>query len=124
MPHSILVVEDEPHIVDLLSFLMKQAGYVVRIARDGDSAIRMIEDRRPDLVLLDIMLPRQNGYDVCLRIRQTPAWADIKVIMLSAKGRDFDRSKGLQLGADDYVTKPFSNREIVDRVNQLLARSD
>ena len=120
MSLSVLVVEDEPHIVDSLSFLMKQAGFTVQIARDGDTAIRVLESRVPDLVLLDVMLPRRDGYDVCKAIRANPAWSEVKVIMLSAKGRDLDRRKGLELGADDYVTKPFSNREIVDRARRLL----
>ena len=120
MAQSILVVEDEPHIVDLLSFLMKQAGYSVQVARDGDTAVRMFENRQPDLVLLDVMLPRQDGYQVCRAIRANPEWAGTKIIMLSAKGREFDRRKGIELGADDYVTKPFSNREILTRVDKLL----
>lgn len=123
MAQSILVVEDEPHIVDLLSFLMKQAGYSVQIARDGDTAVRMFESRQPDLVLLDVMLPRRDGYQVCRAIRSNPEWASTKIIMLSAKGRDFDRRKGLEIGADDYVTKPFSNRDIVARVERLLSET-
>ena len=120
MAYSILVVEDEPNIVDSLSFLMKQAGFQVQIARDGDAAIRVMESRVPDLVLLDVMLPRRDGYDVCREIRGNPAWGDVKIMMLTAKGRALDRRKGMELGADDYVTKPFSTREIVSRVQQLL----
>ena len=78
----------------------------------------------PDLVLLDVMLPRRDGYDVCRAIRANPAWRDVKVIMLTARGRDLDRRKGLELGADDYVTKPFSTREIVERVRRLLGAGD
>lgn len=124
MTHIVLVVEDEPNIVDSLSFLMKQAGLTVQVARDGDAALRFMESRVPDLVLLDVMLPRRDGYDVCRAIRANPAWRDVKVIMLTARGRDLDRRKGLELGADDYVTKPFSTREIVERVRRLLEAGD
>ncbi len=120
MPQTILVVEDEPNIVESLSFLMKKAGFVVRVARDGDTAVRTIESEAPDLVLLDIMMPRRDGYDVCRTIRANPDWDDVRIIMLSAKGRDLDRRKGLELGADDYITKPFSTREIVERVQEIL----
>ena len=121
MPQTILVVEDEPNIVESLSFLMKKAGFVVRVARDGDAAVRTIESEAPDLVLLDIMMPRRDGYDVCRTIRANPDWDAVRIIMLSAKGRDLDRRKGLELGADDYITKPFSTREIVERVQEILA---
>ena len=120
MPQTILVVEDEPNIVESLSFLMKKAGFVVRVARDGNTAIRTIESEAPDLVLLDIMMPRRDGYEVCRTIRANPDWDDVRIIMLSAKGRDLDRRKGLELGADDYITKPFSTREIVGRVQEIL----
>ena len=120
MTHSVLVVEDEPNIVDSLSFLMKQAGFNVLVARDGDAALRTMESRRPDLVLLDVMLPRTDGYAVCRAIRENPVWSDVKIIMLTAKGRELDRRKGLELGADDYVTKPFSNRDIVARARRAL----
>ncbi len=120
MPQTILVVEDEPNIVESLSFLMKKAGFIVRVARDGNSAVRTIESEAPDLVLLDIMMPRRDGYEVCRTIRANPDWDNVRIIMLSAKGRDFDRRKGLELGADDYITKPFSTREIVERVQEIL----
>jgi DNA-binding response OmpR family regulator len=121
MPQTILVVEDEPNIVESLSFLMKKAGFVVRVARDGNTAMRTIESEAPDLVLLDIMMPRRDGYEVCRTIRANPDWDQVRIIMLSAKGRDLDRRKGLELGADDYITKPFSTREIVERVQEILA---
>ncbi len=121
MGYSVLVVEDEPNIVDSLSFLMKQAGHDVRIARDGDAALRTMEAKVPDLVLLDVMLPRRDGYDVCRAIRANPQWKDIRIVLLTAKGRELDRRKGLELGADDYITKPFSTREIVQRVEELLS---
>ena len=120
MPQTILVVEDEPNIVESLSFLMKKAGFIVRVARDGNTAIRTIESEAPDLVLLDIMMPRRDGYEVCRTIRANPDWDHVRIIMLSAKGRDLDRRKGLDLGADDYITKPFSTREIVERVQEIL----
>ncbi len=120
MPRTVLVVEDEPNIVESLSFLMKKAGFVVRVARDGDAAMRTIEREIPDLVLLDIMMPRRDGYEVCRAIRANPDWKDVRIIMLSAKGREIDRRKGLELGADDYITKPFSTREIVARVHEIL----
>ena len=120
MPQTILVVEDEPNIVESLSFLMKKAGFIVRVARDGNTAIRTIESAAPDLVLLDIMMPRRDGYEVCRTIRANPDWDHVRIIMLSAKGRDLDRRKGLELGADDYITKPFSTRAIVERVQEIL----
>jgi DNA-binding response OmpR family regulator len=124
MTHSVLVVEDEPNIVDSLSFLMKQAGYRVWVARDGDTALRMVASETPDLVLLDVMLPRRDGYQVCQAIRANPEWSGVRVIMLSAKGRELDRRKGIALGADDYITKPFSTREIVERVQRTLDADD
>ena len=125
MPQTILVVEDEPNIVESLSFLMKKAGFIVRVARDANTAIRTIESAAPDLVLLDIMMPRRDGYEVCRTIRANPDWDHVRIIMLSAKGRDLDRRKGLDLGADDYITKPFSTREIVERVQEILgSKSD
>ncbi|MEH6630773.1 MAG: response regulator [Halopseudomonas aestusnigri] len=120
MPHTVLVVEDEPHIVDSLSFLMKKAGFEVFIARDGDAALRMVESRPPDLMLLDIMLPRRDGFEVLKTVRSNQAWRDMRIILLTAKGRDVDRLKGMELGADDFVTKPFSTKDIVRLVRQHL----
>ncbi len=120
MTKSILVVEDEPNIVLSLQFLMKQAGFDVRVARDGDEALREVEARAPDLILLDVMIPKRDGYDVCQTIRANPDWAYIYIIMLTAKGREVDREKGISLGANDYVTKPFSTRDLTEKVKQLL----
>jgi DNA-binding response OmpR family regulator len=120
MARRILVVEDEPNIVDSLSFLMKKAGFDVLVARDGDAAIRMMECKPADLLLLDIMLPRRDGFDVCRQIRANPEWRGVKIIMLTARGRDLDRRKGMKLGADAYITKPFSTRQILAQVNDLL----
>jgi DNA-binding response OmpR family regulator len=120
MSQRVLVVEDEPHIVESLSFLMKQAGFEVAVARDGAAAIRVIESRPPDLVLLDVMLPRRDGFEVCRAIRANPDWEGIRIVILSAKGRDQERRKGLELGADDYIVKPFSTHDVVERVRRLL----
>lgn len=121
MSKSILVVEDEPNIVLSLQFLMKQAGFEVRVAQDGEQALKEVEARRPDLMLLDVMIPKRDGYDVCQTVRSNPDNRDIHIIMLTAKGRDVDREKGLSLGANDYVTKPFSTRELIEKVKRILA---
>jgi DNA-binding response OmpR family regulator len=123
MAASVLVVDDEASIVLSLEFLMKQAGYRVRIAHDGEAAMAAVVEEPPDLILLDAMMPKRDGFDVCQTIRANPQWAATRIIMLTAKGRDVERDKGLALGADDYITKPFSTREVVDRVRQLLATS-
>ena len=120
---SVLVVDDEPNILLSLEFLMKKAGLTVRTAVDGQSAIRAVRDQVPDLVLLDVSMPNGDGYEVCRKIRGNPAWADVRIIMLTAKGRNTEREKGLEAGADDYVTKPFSNNEVLDRVRDLLGLS-
>jgi DNA-binding response OmpR family regulator len=120
MAKVILVVDDEPNILLSLEYLMEQAGYEVRSARDGEAALAEIERAPPDLVLLDVMLPKVDGVEVCQLIRARPEWRDIKVIMLTAKGREIEREKGISLGADDYVTKPFATRELVDKVRQTL----
>ena len=122
MSARILIVDDEPNIVLSLEFLMEQSGFEVAVAEDGEAALTQLAAFRPDLVLLDIMLPRLNGYEVCQRIRANPDWSGIKVVMLSAKGRELEVSKGLALGADAYVTKPFSTRELIALVQNLLAQ--
>ena len=121
MPASILVVDDEPNIVLSLEFILRQAGYRVRAAPDGEAALAAIGAEPPDLLVLDAMMPKRDGFAVCETIRANPAWAGVRVLMLTAKGSDAERDKGLALGADDYLTKPFSNREVVERVRQLLA---
>jgi len=118
--HSVLVVDDEPNIVLSLEFLLKQVGYEVRVARDGEQALESIAQAKPGLVLLDVMMPKRDGYDVCQTIRANPDWSDVRIIMLTAKGRDVEREKGLALGADEYVTKPFSTRDVVEKVRQFL----
>ncbi|MEE4377701.1 MAG: response regulator [Candidatus Competibacteraceae bacterium] len=121
MTNKILIVDDEPNIVLSLEFLMKQAGFQVRTAADGAAALDIIAEDCPDLVLLDVMMPRKNGYEVCQAVRENPTWQGLKIIMLTAKGRDVEREKGLALGADDYITKPFATQEVVERVKELLA---
>lgn len=121
MPHKILIVDDEPNIVISLEFLMQQSGYEVATARDGADAMQKIATFQPDLVLLDIMLPQLNGFEICQRIRENSQWNRIKVIMLSAKGREIEVSKGIALGADAYVTKPFSTKDLIAQVQRLLA---
>lgn len=119
--HRVLIADDEPNIVVSLEFLMDQSGYDVDVARNGEEALARVMDFHPDLVLLDVMLPSLSGFEVCRRIRENPAWNRIKILMLSAKGRELDVSKGMALGADAYITKPFSTRELVERVRGLLA---
>ena len=120
MSASILVADDEPNIVLSLEFLLKQAGFRVRTVSDGEAALAAIAQEPPDLVLLDVMIPGRDGYAVCQEIRSNPAWRGMRIIMLTAKGGDIQREKGLSLGADEYVTKPFSTRELVERVRRLL----
>lgn len=120
MAQSVLIVDDEPNIILALEFLVKQAGYEVHSVRDGDAALQAMAQRAPDLVLLDVMMPKRDGFDVCQTIRANPAWNSTRIIMLTARGRDIDREKGLALGADDYITKPFSTREVVDLVKRTL----
>ncbi len=124
MTKSILIVEDEENISIALRYLMKGKGYDVRVARDGEEALTLVETSPPDLMLLDVMLPKRDGYDVCQTIRANPDHQAIKIIMLSAKGRDIEVEKGLALGADAYLTKPFSTRELVARVQAMLGDGD
>src|SRR5262245_39651833 len=119
---SILIVDDEPNILLSLQFLMKKAGYDVRTAKDGEQALAEIARVQPDLVLLDVMMPKLDGFTVCQRIRAEPDWQGVRVIMLTARGRDVERDKGLALGADDYITKPFSTKDAIDRVAAVLAK--
>ena len=121
MARKILVADDEPNIVTALEFLLQKGGYQVRVARNGDEALKAIEADPPELLLLDVMMPVTSGYEVCKRIRERPQWAGIKVVMLSAKGRDAEVAKGMAMGADLYVTKPFSTRELMDQIRALLA---
>jgi DNA-binding response OmpR family regulator len=120
MPKSILVVDDEPNIVLSLEFLMGKEGYLVRTARDGEEALEAIRESPPDLVLLDVMMPRLDGFEVCQTIRANPEWKDMRIVILTAKGREVDQEKGLALGADDYITKPFSTRGLMEKVRKTL----
>lgn len=120
MPHRILIADDEPNIVASLEYLMRKCDYEVRVARDGDEALQLAETFRPDLVLLDVMMPRRSGFEVCRLLRANPALRLVRIVMLSARGRDVEVGKGLALGADAYVTKPFSTRELVAKVRELL----
>lgn len=120
MTSKVLIVDDEPNIVVSLEFLMKQKGYEVRVAQTGDEALRAIAEFMPDLVLLDVMMPRIGGYEVCQKLRESPATSRIKVIMLSAKGREVEVTKGLAVGADAYVTKPFSTRDLMATIERML----
>ncbi len=123
MSKHILIVDDEPNIVLSLEFLMRQAGYRVSTAGDGEQALAAVASEPPDLILLDVNMPRKNGYEVCEALKGDPASAAIKVVMLTAKGRDIEREKGLALGADDYLTKPFATQEIVTVVSAALDES-
>jgi DNA-binding response OmpR family regulator len=120
MAKRVLVVDDEPNIVLSLEFLMRRAGFEVQVARSGGEALKALEGEPPDLMLLDVMMPEFDGYEVCERIRANPAWRRTKIVMLTARGREAERERGLALGADAYVTKPFSTRELVDQVKRML----
>ena len=120
MSKKVLIVDDEANIVISLEFLMEQAGYLVDVARTGDEALAKLDSFAPNLILLDVMLPGINGFDICQRIRQTAAWQQIKVVMLTAKGREVEITKGLALGADAYITKPFSTKTLLAEVEKQL----
>ena len=118
---KILIADDEQNIVISVEFLMRREGYDVSIAADGDAALERIRAEHPDLVLLDVMMPKKNGFDVCQEVRADPAFAGTRILMLTARGRDTEVAKGLALGADGYMTKPFSTKDLVDKVRELLA---
>jgi DNA-binding response OmpR family regulator len=117
---TILIADDEPNIVISLEYLLEHAGYQVQVARDGQEALDAIARQPPDLVLLDVMLPRVSGFDVCQKIRENPAWQHIRVVILSAKGREVEMSKGLALGAHAYITKPFSTQNLLAQIRAQL----
>lgn len=121
MSRKVLIADDEPSIVTSLEFLMQRRGYEVRVARDGDEAMRLVGSFQPHVVLLDVMMPRRSGVEVCREIRGNPAWRGIKVVMISAKGREADVDRGVAAGADAYVTKPFSTKALVATVDELMA---
>lgn len=120
MALSVLIAEDERNIVESLSFLMTRAGFDVQVAYDGPTALRLAERTCPDLMLLDVMMPGCDGFEVARAIRANTALDELRIVMITAKGRDIDRRKGVELGVDDYITKPFSTRDVVARVKSLL----
>ena len=120
MAHKILIVDDEPNILISLEYLMQREGFDVSVARDGLQAIEAIGRDRPDLVLLDVMMPGKTGLEVCQHVRSIDSLRSVIIIMLTAKGRETDVAKGLALGANAYVTKPFSTRALVAQVRSLL----
>jgi len=120
MPKTILIVDDEASIIVPLQFLMEQNGYDVLVAFSGEEAMETIKERHPDLVLLDIMLPVIDGFEVCQRVRENPHFKDIRIILLTAVGSEANVAKGMALGADAYITKPFSNSEVIGKVRELL----
>ena len=123
MTAKILVADDEPNIVISLEFLLKREGYTVVIARDGQEALDAIAREHPDLVLLDVMMPKKTGFEVCQEVRANDSLHATMILMLTAKGRDTDVAKGTALGADAYMTKPFATKELVQKVAEMLGRS-
>ncbi|MGV0949545.1 MAG: response regulator transcription factor [Azonexus sp.] len=122
MAHKILIVDDEPNIVISLEFLLKKEGFEVAVANDGEEALARVASFNPDLILLDVMMPKKSGFEVCEALRADPNRAGLQIVMLTAKGRDTEVAKGLALGADAYVTKPFSTKDLVAKVKDMLAR--
>jgi DNA-binding response OmpR family regulator len=120
MAKRILIVDDEPNIVVSLEYLMKREGSEVSIAPDGEAALHALAHGTPDLVILDVMLPKLNGFEFCRRVRADPRWRVLKILMLTAKGRETEVAKGLEVGADAYVTKPFSTRHLIAQIGALL----
>lgn len=120
MTHKILIADDEPNIVISLEFLMKKEGFQVAIANDGEEALAKVGSFAPDLLLLDVMMPKKSGFEVCEALRSDPERAGLRIIMLTAKGRQTEAAKGLAIGADAYVTKPFSTKDLVTKVKSML----
>ncbi|MFA4970638.1 MAG: response regulator [Sulfuritalea sp.] len=123
MAKKILIADDEPNIVISLEFLLKREGYEVVVAHNGAEALDQVRAERPDLAILDVMMPLRNGFEVCQDLRQDPEFKGLRIMMLTAKGRDTEVSKGLALGADVYMTKPFSTRELLAKVKALIDRA-
>lgn len=124
MAQKVLIVDDETNIVISLEFLIAQSGYDLRIAHNGQEALELVGAFEPDLILLDVMMPHINGFEVCRRVRENPAWQHTKIIMLTAKGREVEVTKGLALGADAYVTKPFSTKALLAQVRDILGDNE
>ena len=120
MTKKVLIADDEPNIVTSLEFLLAKEGYEVKVARTGEEALRLVSSFAPDAVLLDVMMPLRSGYEVCREIRGNPARRATKIIMLTAKGREVEIDQGFAAGADAYVTKPFSTKELVAKVRELM----
>jgi DNA-binding response OmpR family regulator len=120
MSTKLLIADDEPNILISLEYLMKREGFEVLVARDGEEALELLRRERPRLVLLDVMMPKKTGFEVCQELRADESLRDILVLMLTAKGRDTDVAKGLGVGADAYMTKPFSTKELVQKVRGML----
>ena len=120
MAKRVLVCDDEPYIVESVSYVVRKAGYEVLVAEDGEEALRAAREERPDLVFLDIMMPRLSGYEVCRRLKQDPATRDIYIVMLTARGQQEDEQKALELGADEFMTKPFSPRKMRAKLEEVL----
>ena len=121
MSKKVLIVDDEPNIVISLEFLVKKEGFTVTVAADGEEALAKVAEFSPDLILLDVMMPKKSGFEVCEALRADPERSGLKIIMLTAKGRDTEMAKGLALGADAYMTKPFSTKDLIARIREVLA---
>lgn len=121
MKKRVAIVEDEPHIVESLRFILSKAGHDIVVADNGDAAIDLVKNESPDVMVLDIMLPQKNGFEVLKWIRSQDEYRALPVLMLTAKGQDKDRNTASSLGVDEFIAKPFSNDEVVDTVNRLLA---
>lgn len=120
MTHKILIVDDEPNIVMSLEFLLKKEGFQIDTAGDGDAALEKVKSFGPDLVLLDVMMPKKSGFEVCEILRADTTLANLRIIMLTAKGRDTEQAKGVALGADAYMLKPFSTKDLVTKIREML----
>ncbi len=123
MATKILIADDEPNIVISLEFLLRREGYEVVVAHNGVEALERVRAERPDLAILDVMMPQRNGFEVCQDLRHDPEFKDMRIMMLTAKGRDTEVSKGLALGADVYMTKPFATKELIAKVKALIDRA-
>ena len=122
MPKTVLIVDDEPNILLSVEFLMQREGHEVLTASDGQDALDQLASSRPDLMILEVLMPRKTGFEVCAEVRADPAYSDLPILMLTAKGREAEMNKGMSLGADAYIAKPFSTHELVAKVLELLDR--
>jgi DNA-binding response OmpR family regulator len=119
----ILVADDEPHLIRSLSFILNKAGYEIVTASDGEEALKKMAEFKPEMIFLDLMMPKKNGYEVCQSIRKTPEYKDVYIIVLSAKGGDIDREKALNLGANEFMSKPFSPLDVLSKIKQIMERN-